>query len=104
MAITSFRQSQEPDRQPQSRQKKKGRSKKRQQDLEADLLLATATTDETENQEEGIRPQRLADYIGQKELKDILEIAIAAAKARNEALDHLLLYGPPGLGRCTFRD
>ena len=65
-------------------------------------MLATAMADETGNQEEGIRPQRLADYIGQKELKSVLEIAIQAAKARNEALDHLLLYGPPGLGKTTM--
>lgn len=102
MAITSFKQSQEPDPQRPSRRKKKGHPRQSQQDLETDLLLATAMADETENQEEGIRPQRLADYIGQKELKDVLEIAIAAAKARNEALDHLLLYGPPGLGKTTM--
>ncbi len=65
-------------------------------------MLATAMADETGNQEEGIRPQRLADYIGQKELKSVLDIAIQAAKARKEALDHLLLYGPPGLGKTTM--
>jgi Holliday junction DNA helicase RuvB len=58
--------------------------------------------DETGNQEEGIRPQRLADYIGQKELKSVLEIAIEAAKVRKESMDHLLLYGPPGLGKTTM--
>jgi Holliday junction DNA helicase RuvB len=73
-----------------------------QEKTEEDLLLATAMPDETGNQEEGIRPQRLADYIGQKELKAVLEIAIEAAKVRNEALDHLLLYGPPGLGKTTM--
>ncbi|HEY9675402.1 MAG TPA: Holliday junction branch migration DNA helicase RuvB [Waterburya sp.] len=105
MAITSFRQQfQEPDRQPESGKKSKGRRNRapKQQEEEADLLLATAMADETGNQEEGIRPQRLADYIGQKELKSVLEIAIQAAKARNEALDHLLLYGPPGLGKTTM--
>jgi Holliday junction DNA helicase RuvB len=105
MAITSFKQqSQDPDRQPQSNQKSKGRRKngRNSQPEEADLLLATPLSDETENQEEGIRPQRLADYIGQKELKNVLEIAIQAAKVRKEALDHLLLYGPPGLGKTTM--
>ena len=105
MAITSFRQQfQEPDRQPQSGKKSKGRRNHapKQQADEADLLLATAMADETGNQEEGIRPQRLADYIGQKELKSVLDIAIQAAKARKEALDHLLLYGPPGLGKTTM--
>jgi len=104
MAITSFReQFQEPDRQPQSKQKKRGRHNQRQtKQTGEDLLLATAAADETDSQEEGIRPHRLADYIGQKELKDVLEIGISAAKGRNEALDHLLLYGPPGLGKTTM--
>lgn len=52
--------------------------------------------------EEQIRPQRLADYLGQKDLKEVLGIAIAAAKARKEPLDHMLLYGPPGLGKTTM--
>ena len=69
---------------------------------EANLMLATATNDETDNNEERIRPHRLADYIGQKDLKGILTVAIAAAKGRQEALDHLLLYGPPGLGKTTM--
>jgi Holliday junction DNA helicase RuvB len=66
------------------------------------LLAATATNEETERNEETIRPQKLADYIGQKDLKDVLQIAIAAAKTREESLDHLLLYGPPGLGKTTM--
>ena len=106
MAITSFKQqSQEPDRQPQQSKNTKGRRsnfRKMQEKTEEDLLLATAMPDETGNQEEGIRPHRLADYIGQKELKAVLGIAIEAAKVRNEALDHLLLYGPPGLGKTTM--
>jgi Holliday junction DNA helicase RuvB len=103
MAITSFKQqSQEPDRQPKTSKKTKGRRNFPKPQTEEDLLLATAMADETGNQEEGIRPQRLADYIGQKELKGVLEIAIQAAKGRNEALDHLLLYGPPGLGKTTM--
>jgi Holliday junction DNA helicase RuvB len=52
--------------------------------------------------EDQIRPQRLADYLGQKDLKEVLGIAIAAAKARQEPLDHMLLYGPPGLGKTTM--
>lgn len=66
------------------------------------LLLATAATDETEGTEETIRPRRIADYIGQKDLKEILHIAIQAAKARQEPIDHLLFYGPPGLGKTTM--
>jgi Holliday junction DNA helicase RuvB len=107
MAITSFKQqSQEPDRQPQSSKKSKGKGRRnnfrKPETEDPDLLLATARADETGNQEEGIRPQRLADYIGQKELKSVLDIAIQAAKGRNESLDHLLLYGPPGLGKTTM--
>jgi Holliday junction DNA helicase RuvB len=52
--------------------------------------------------EESLRPQRLQDYIGQKALKEVLDIAIKAAKSRQEPLDHLLLYGPPGLGKTTM--
>ncbi|MEM9004206.1 MAG: Holliday junction branch migration DNA helicase RuvB [Cyanobacteria bacterium P01_F01_bin.86] len=53
-------------------------------------------------QEDGLRPQRLEDYIGQKSLKEVLDIAIRAAQSRQEPLDHLLLYGPPGLGKTTM--
>jgi holliday junction DNA helicase RuvB len=69
---------------------------------DVNLMSATATSEETEVNEDTIRPQRLADYIGQKDLKGILQIAIAAAQARKEPLDHLLLYGPPGLGKTTM--
>jgi len=49
-----------------------------------------------------LRPRRLDDFIGQTKIKDNLNIAIAAAKGRGEALDHILLYGPPGLGKTTL--
>ena len=52
--------------------------------------------------EDSLRPQRLQDYIGQSALKEVLDIAIKAAKSRQEPLDHLLLYGPPGLGKTTM--
>jgi Holliday junction DNA helicase RuvB len=65
---------------------------------------AEATPEEKRDvkQEDKIRPQRLAEYIGQKDLKEVLGIAMAAAQSRQEALDHLLLYGPPGLGKTTM--
>jgi holliday junction DNA helicase RuvB len=66
------------------------------------LLVAIATQEESENSEESVRPRKLDDYIGQKDLKELLKISIAAAKTRGEALDHLLLYGPPGLGKTTM--
>lgn len=69
---------------------------------ENELLQPDAQPEEAGKQEEKLRPQRLADYIGQKSLKEVLEIAIQAAQARQESLDHLLLYGPPGLGKTTM--
>lgn len=51
---------------------------------------------------EGLRPQRLSDYIGQRKVKENLSIFIQAASTRGEALDHVLLYGPPGLGKTTL--
>ncbi len=66
------------------------------------LLKPEAEPEEHGKQEEQLRPQRLTEYIGQKDLKEVLEIAIKAAKARSETLDHLLLYGPPGLGKTTM--
>ena len=52
--------------------------------------------------EDGLRPRRLDDYIGQAELKQVLSIAVAATRSRGEALDHVLLHGPPGLGKTTM--
>ena len=52
--------------------------------------------------EASLRPQRLSDFTGQARLKDNLQIAIDAAKKRGEAMDHVLLYGPPGLGKTTL--
>lgn len=66
------------------------------------ILQPQAQIDEQGKQEETIRPHRFADYIGQKDLKDVLDIAIKAAKSRGEVVDHLLLYGPPGLGKTTM--
>ncbi|MBD2099400.1 Holliday junction branch migration DNA helicase RuvB [Leptolyngbya sp. FACHB-261] len=70
----------------------------------ADLLLPTAAADERSDnpQEESLRPQRLEDYIGQKDVKEVLKITMQAARSRGEALDHLLFYGPPGLGKTTI--
>jgi Holliday junction DNA helicase RuvB len=74
----------------------------KQLNYEVTLLSPQANTQETEHNEAKIRPQKLVDYIGQKKLKGILNMAIAAAKSREDPLDHLLLYGPPGLGKTTM--
>ena len=65
--------------------------------------VISAAAEEGERQlEAALRPQRLADFTGQPKLKENLSIAIEAAKRRGEALDHVLLYGPPGLGKTTL--
>jgi Holliday junction DNA helicase RuvB len=65
--------------------------------------LVSATENEEERQfEAGLRPRRLADFTGQQRLKENLRIAIDAARKRGEAMDHVLLYGPPGLGKTTL--
>lgn len=55
-----------------------------------------------QDEDASLRPQSLNEYIGQKDLKENLKIFLMAAKQRNEALDHVLLYGPPGLGKTTL--
>jgi holliday junction DNA helicase RuvB len=69
---------------------------------EPEILQADITNPEEKLQEESLRPSSINEYIGQKDLKGVLDIAIQAAKVRNESLDHLLLYGPPGLGKTTM--
>lgn len=66
------------------------------------LLQAEANPTEKTTIEDHLRPQTLGEYIGQKDLKEVLQIIIQAAKSRQEAIDHLLLYGPPGLGKTTM--
>lgn len=65
-------------------------------------LLKEQETPYDHRLENTIRPKTLSDYIGQSALKDSIQIGLDAAKSRNEALDHLLLYGPPGLGKTTL--
>ncbi len=67
-----------------------------------DRFLSAAQKPEDVRWDESLRPQRLADYPGQERVKEELNIYITAAKQRGDALDHVLLYGPPGLGKTTL--
>lgn len=70
-------------------------------DFESRILSASETRDDIEP-EITLRPQTLEDYIGQEKAKDNLKVYIDAAKKRGDSLDHVLLYGPPGLGKTTL--
>ena len=65
-------------------------------------LITSGRVDDDAQYEAGLRPRRLDDYIGQDRVRANLEVSIAAARQREEALDHVLLYGPPGLGKTTL--
>ena len=67
-----------------------------------DRVITGSRTDEEAQYEAGLRPRALDDYIGQDRVRDNLHVSIAAARGRREALDHVLLYGPPGLGKTTL--
>jgi holliday junction DNA helicase RuvB len=65
-------------------------------------VISGAAQPDDENLDVSLRPRRLADFIGQAQVKDNLSIAIQAAKMRGEPLDHVIIYGPPGLGKTTL--
>src|SRR5438105_7940670 len=65
-------------------------------------VVTAARVDEDAQYEAGLRPRALDDYIGQDRVRENLQVSIAAALQRGEALDHVLLYGPPGLGKTTL--
>src|SRR5262249_8479011 len=67
-----------------------------------DRIVAAAPVDDDSSFELKLRPQRLNEFIGQAKVKENLAVAIEAARSRGEALDHVLLYGPPGLGKTTL--
>ena len=66
------------------------------------IIDPSLENDFEENQENDLRPQTLSEYIGQEKVKDNMKVFIETAKKRGEALDHVLLYGPPGLGKTTL--
>ena len=109
MAIISSKNSGDPTPEPRP---KAARSTARRS-TQPSLLDPSATVEEAridaarpaeaaDLPDDRVRPQRLGDYVGQQDLKDVLTIAIEAARGRREPLDHLLLYGPPGLGKTTM--
>ena len=65
-------------------------------------VVTGSRVDDEAQYEVGLRPRSLGEYIGQDRIRDNLEVSIAAARGRGEALDHVLLYGPPGLGKTTL--
>jgi Holliday junction DNA helicase RuvB len=65
-------------------------------------VVTPSRVDDDAQYEAGLRPRTLADYIGQQRVRENLQVSIAAARQRGEALDHVLLYGPPGLGKTTL--
>ena len=71
-------------------------------DFENRLVAPTVINNEKEDADYSLRPKTLSEYIGQDKVKENLSIYIEAAKKRGEALDHVLLYGPPGLGKTTL--
>lgn len=70
--------------------------------LEADRLITAAPRDRDEQVDRAIRPLKLAEYIGQPSVREQMELFIQAARGRSEALDHTLIFGPPGLGKTTL--
>jgi holliday junction DNA helicase RuvB len=70
--------------------------------MDNDRIVTAARVDEDAQYEAGLRPRKLDEYIGQDRIRENLQVAIAAAKHRGEPLDHVLLHGPPGLGKTTL--
>lgn len=70
--------------------------------IESDRLIAPQATHREENHDRAIRPTQLADYVGQATVREQMDIFVNAARGRQEALDHVLIFGPPGLGKTTL--
>ena len=71
-------------------------------DRSSDRLISAGARSDEDRVDRAIRPQRLEDYVGQPAVREQMGIAIAATRARAEALDHVLIFGPPGLGKTTL--
>ena len=70
--------------------------------MSEDRLINPAPTDDELSHDRALRPKLLADYVGQEEVREQMEIFVRAARGRGEALDHVLIFGPPGLGKTTL--
>ncbi len=70
--------------------------------IEPDRLVTAGASSEDEALDRAIRPQKLADYVGQPQVTEQMEVFIEAARRRKDALDHVLIFGPPGLGKTTL--
>src|SRR6204780_4440057 len=70
--------------------------------IEPDRIIGAAAVPEDENVDRAVRPKSLRDYVGQPKVIELLDISIQAARMRGEALDHVLIFGPPGLGKTTL--
>lgn len=70
--------------------------------IDADRLVSAGSVNEEESLDRAIRPKLLAEYVGQPQVREQMEIFIKAAQLRGDALDHLLIFGPPGLGKTTL--
>src|SRR6266581_4088544 len=79
-----------------------GTAKRMMQQRQPQRIVSGQAFDEDARIELSVRPKRLDEYIGQKRVKENIQIAVDAARSRGEALDHVLLYGPPGLGKTTL--
>jgi Holliday junction DNA helicase RuvB len=79
-----------------------GTAKRMMHQKQPDRLVSGQSLDEDARIELSVRPKKLDEYIGQKRVKENIQIAVDAARSRGEALDHVLLYGPPGLGKTTL--
>src|SRR5256885_2296815 len=77
-------------------------TKRMMQDRQAQRIVSGASYEDDARLDASVRPKRLDEYIGQKRVKENIQIAIEAARSRGEALDHVLLYGPPGLGKTSL--
>ncbi len=70
--------------------------------IEPDRIIGPGPVRDDENVDRAVRPKSIADYVGQPKVKELLDISIQAARMRGEALDHVLIFGPPGLGKTTL--